>query len=110
MYVDDVLITGRKEEIEKFKKEFKKIYKITEMGQRKKHLGIKYEWIKTKTDIMIKMNMDVMIRNIVQDFETIQGGIVKTWKSPGYPEIKLEKAKENEKAFRESEYRSIVGK
>ena len=45
IYVDDVLIAGKKEEIKNFKNEFRKIYKITDLGNLKRHLGIWFEWI-----------------------------------------------------------------
>ena len=40
VYIDDVLISGKEQEIRKFKTTFKDTYKITELGKLKRHLGI----------------------------------------------------------------------
>ena len=40
VYVDDVLISGREQEIQRFKTKLKEIYKIIELGRLKRHLGI----------------------------------------------------------------------
>ena len=48
VYVDNVLVSGKEEEIHKFKMTFKKTYKFTDLGKLKKHLGMWYEWIKNE--------------------------------------------------------------
>ena len=39
-YVDDVLMSGRPENIKEFMQKFKKKYNMTELGRMKKHLGM----------------------------------------------------------------------
>ena len=46
MYVDDILVSGQPKTIRWFMNEFKQKFKITELGQMKKHLGIWYDWKK----------------------------------------------------------------
>ena len=81
--VDDILISGKEEEIHKFKTKFKQTYKITDLGKLKWHLGIWYEWIKTKEGSIIKMHMDNVARKIVKEYEELTHGAVKEWTSPG---------------------------
>ena len=46
--VDDCAITGKNEDIKWFMNGIKKRFKITRDGIIKKHLGVRYEWGKTK--------------------------------------------------------------
>lgn len=111
VYVDDVLIAGRKEDVDEFKNEFKKTYKITELGDLKRHLGIWFEWIKSDSgEKAIRLHMDDMATKIVKEYEKLLGNSVKVWNTPGYPSLKLAKPKEGEEIVDEKNYRSMVGK
>ena len=111
VYVDDVLITGRKEDIKEFKDEFKKTYKITDLGNLKRHLGIRFEWIKTDDgEKAIKMHMDDIAIKIVKEYEKLIGGTIKEWSTPGYPSIKLTKTDKKSEIVNVEKYRSMVGK
>ena len=111
VYVDDVLIAGRKEDIKMFKEEFKKTYKITDLGNLKRHLGIWFEWIETDDgERAVKMHMDDMATKIVKEYEKLTGGSVKEWKTPGFPSVKLSKPEDESEIINEKEYRSMVGK
>ena len=111
VYVDDVLIAGRKENIKEFKDQFQKTYKITDLGNLKRYLGIWFEWIETEDgEKIIKMHMDDMATKIVKEYETMIGGTIKTWNTPGYPSIKLTKADDEAEIINVDEYRSMVGK
>ena len=110
-YVDDVLMSGTKEEINKFKKNFKKLYNITELGRMKKHLGMWYEWKKDKNnETYIKVTMDSMIKEIIELYEQTTGKKVKEQVTPGYPNKWLLKLKDLSKIIKEKEYRSLIGK
>ena len=91
VYVDDVLMAGESENMKIFKKQFRKTYKITDLGKLKRHLEVWYKWIKNDEDSMVKINMDDMARKIVKEYEKLTNGTVKEWNSPGYPSIKLMK-------------------
>ena len=111
VYVDDVLIAGKKEDVDAFKNEFKKTYNITELGDLKRHLGIWFEWIKSESgEKVIKLHMDDMATKIVKEYEKLMGNSVKVWNTPGYTSLKLAKPKEGEEIVDEKNYRSMVGK
>ena len=92
MYRDDILISGKEQEIQNFKTKFKDTYKIIELGKLKRHLGIWYEWIKNEKDSLIKIHIDYMAQKIVKEYGELMHRTVKEWISPGYPTIKLSKA------------------
>ena len=111
VYVDDVLIAGKKDDIDEFRKEFQKTYKITDLGNLKRHLGIWFEWIESKNgERVIKMHMDDMATKIVKEYEKLIGGTIKEWATPGYPSIKLSKPETESEIVDEKNYRSMVGK
>ena len=109
VYVDDVLISGKKKEIHKFKTKFKQKYKIIDLGKLKRHLGIWYEWIKNKEGSTNKMHMDDMARKIVKEYEELTHGAVKKWTSPDYPSVKLTKSNSEDEVINEEGYRLMVG-
>ena len=110
VYVDDVLISGKEEEMPKFKNKFNQTYKITDLGKLKRHLGMWYKWIKNKEGSTFKMHMDNMARKIVKKYEELTHGAVKEWTSSGYPSIKLTKLNSEDEMINQEGYRSIVGK
>ena len=110
-YVDDVLLSGTEKEIRTFKKQFQKKYNITELGKMKKHLGMWYEWKRTKNkEPYIQVTMDSMLEDIVKTYENIIGKAVKEQTSPGYPNQSLKKISKRSEVVREKEYRSLIGK
>ena len=62
VYVDDVLISGKEEDILRFKITFKQTYKITVQEKLRRHLGIWYKWIANEEGSTIKMHIDDMAR------------------------------------------------
>ena len=110
VYVDDVLMAGESEMIKNFKEQFKKTYKITDLGKLKRHLGVWYEWIKDNEESMVKIHMDDMAEKIVKEYERLTNGTVKKWNSPGYSRIKLTKPENEDEIYKQEEYRSMVGK
>ena len=109
-YVDDVLLSGTIEEIKKFKEQFKRKYKITELGNMKKHLGMWYEWNSDEEGPYIKVTMDAMLEDIIYKYKETTGQEVSDQVSPGYPNKCLKKTEEESKIVKEKEYRSLVGK
>ncbi|KAI2503386.1 GAG-pre-integrase domain [Fragilaria crotonensis] len=109
VHVDDVLLAGKKETIEKFKLELKKRFNISDLGRLKKHLGVWYDW---KTDdngeSYVVASMTKLEDEIVESFETSVGRSIKEAETPGYPNKFLSKNKGE--PVRMTEYRSIVGK
>ena len=110
VYIDDILISVKEQEIQNFKTKFKKTYKITELGKLKRHLDIWYEWINNEKDSLIRIHMDDMTRKIVKEYKELMHGTVKEWISPGYPTIKLTKANPDEEIINKEGYRSMVEK
>ena len=111
MYVDDVLVSGQPKTIRWFLNEFKKKFKITELGQMKKHLGIWYEWKKDSGgEPYVKATMNEMIKEIVAKYEESTNSKVKDSQTPGAPGKTLKKNEDPDKIIKESEYRSIMGK
>jgi hypothetical protein len=109
VHVDDILLVGEKETIEKFKSELKKRFNISDLGQLKKHLGVWYDW---RTDdngeTYIVASMTKLEDEIVEAFETSTGKMVKETETPGYPNKFL--SKNEGKPVKMTEYRSMVGK
>ena len=70
LYVDNVLISGNEKEIYMFKTKFKQTYKITDLGNLKKHIGIWYKWIKKEEGSTIKMHMDDMVGKSSRDVKS----------------------------------------
>ena len=97
VYVDDVLISLKENDIREFKETFKKTYKITDLGKLKWHLGIWYKWIKSDKEGIIKIHMDNMATKIIKEYETIINGTLKEWKLPGYANMKILKSDNTDK-------------
>ena len=59
---------------------------------------------------MMKINVDDMARKIVKEYKKLTNRMVKEWNSPGYPNIKLTRTKNEDEIYKQEEYRSMVGK
>ena len=62
-YVDDCMLIGTKENVEYFKTERKKFYKLTKLGILNKHLGVWYEYGRDEHGLFLEAS----IRNYVKD-------------------------------------------
>ena len=109
VYVDDVLMVGEGENIKIFREQLK-IYKIIDLEKLKRHLGVWCEWINNGEDSMANINMDDMARKMVKEYEESTNRTVKEWNSPGYPSIKLTKPQNDNKIYKQDEYRLMVRK
>ena len=107
-YVDDVLLIGDKTEVEAFKIQVQKHYKIAELGQLKKHLGVWYEEGIDEHGEYLMASMKDYLMEIIKNFEKAIGRIVKVQPTPGYPNTVLVKDT-SEPAVQQEDYRSIVG-
>ena len=109
LFVDDTLVTGKKEEVKKFYTQIQKHYKIDILGKLKKHLGIWWDW---KTDekgqTALEASMPKMEQEICEAFKEATGKEAKEFLTPGYPGKTLSKHQEEPQQL--DEYRSIVGK
>ena len=109
-YVDDIIITGRSEAIKDYKKCIKQKFKISKLGNLKKHLGIQYERKENKQGEFYKMTMDKYKENLIQDYQGIIGKTVKAYETPGYPGESLTKISDNKKVINTEGYCKILGK
>ena len=108
--VDDTLIIGETETVLSFKKEFKKLFTVTDLGEITKHLGI---WYERKTDNegeFFEMSMTDFAEDLVKDYEKEMGKPIKTALSPGIPGKSLLKAEEGAEPINLDKYRSFVGR
>ena len=72
-YVDEVLLSVPQNKIEKFKRQFKENYNITEFsGKMKTPLGTWYEWKwNENNEHYIHVTIDSMLKDIAQTYEKI---------------------------------------
>ena len=108
VYVDDCIIAGLKHEIETFKKDVQRRFKITDLGPIKKHLGVWYQRCKDKNGEYYKLTMENYQQEIVNDYERVTGKKVKSAATPGFPGQSLSK-NEGDEVDKEN-YRKILGK
>jgi hypothetical protein len=109
VHVDDILLSGKKETIERFKTEIRKRFNISELGKLKKHLGVWYDWKKDKNgETYVVASMPKLEDEIVELYEETTGKTVKEAETPGYPNKVL--SKNTGETVKISEYRSLVGK
>ena len=69
LYVDDTLLAGTPKAVTRFKKLIKQRFKITDLGEIRKHLGIWYSRGKDANGSYIKMEMTKFRDEMVNDFE-----------------------------------------
>jgi hypothetical protein len=110
VHVDDVILMGTKNSIEKFKRELKKRFNISDLGKLKKHLGVWYDWKtdRTTNETYIVASMTKLESEIVETYEKLTGKNVKAADTPGFPNSVL--SKNDDETVMMSEYRSLVGK
>lgn len=108
VYVDDCIITGKKADIEAFKADIQRRFKISDLGPIKKHLGVWYEKFSGDDGEYFLLTMKKYQNDIVSDWERITGRKAKPAKTPGFPGESLTK---NEGAEVDKElYRKILGR
>jgi hypothetical protein len=108
VYVDDCIVIGLKFEIDSFKKDVQKRFKITDLGPIKKHLGVWYERCKDEDGEYFKMTMKKYQDEIVSDWEQVSGSKVKPANTPGFPGESL--AKNSRDEVNKENYRKILGR
>ena len=65
LYVDDTILSGKKEFVNEFKKEFGAFFTVKHMGKLRMHLGVKYEWTKENNETVLVASMKDMAMNII---------------------------------------------
>jgi hypothetical protein len=109
VHVDDVLLSGTKATIARFKTELRKRFNISELGLLKKHLGVWYEWRQDKNgETYVVASMPKLEDEIVELYESTMKKNVKETETPGYPNKVL--SKNTGETVKMTEYRSLVGK
>jgi hypothetical protein len=108
VYVDDCIVIGLKIEIEGFKKDVQKRFKITDLGPIKKHLGVWYERCKDEDGEYFKMTMQRYQDDIVLDWEQVTGTKSRPTNTPGFPGESLLRNTGDE--IDKENYRKILGR
>ena len=108
LFVDDTLITGRKEDVRSFYNDIQKHYNIEILGTLSKHLGITWTWSKSKGETELIATMPQMEKDIIEAAEKVLNKTLKPQPTPGYPGKTL--IKNEGEPVNLDEYRSIVGK
>jgi hypothetical protein len=107
--VDDILVAGRPEAIQRYKDGLRKRFTIKELGPLKRHLQINYE---KRTDAagspFYVLSLPNMKEEIVRKYESFVKREVKEMATPGYPRKHL--VKYDGDPVELDAYRSIVGK
>ncbi len=109
VYVDDTLIIGSKDQVEKVYQQLKEKFVIEILGALNKHLGIRWTWTKyNTTEIGLKAKMITLADDIINDYKEASGKEPKISSTPGYPGKYLQK--NEDEIVKLDAYRSIVGK
>ena len=95
-YMDNIVVAGKPDEIQKFKDKLCQRFKISELGRLKKHLGIFYERNKDELGEYFLLEMEKYQDNIVRDYAGITGRDPRPAKTPGYPGESLVCSQEEE--------------
>jgi hypothetical protein len=107
--VDDILVAGQSNAIQKYKEGLRKRFTIKELGPLKRHLQISYEKRRDAAgDSFYVLSLPKMKEEIVRKFESFVKREIKTTTTPGYPRKHL--VKYDGEAVHLDEYRSMVGK
>ncbi len=69
LYVDDTLLAGTPREIEQFKRIVRRKFKIQDLGEIRKHLGVRYSRGKDSHGSYLKTEMNDFRKEMVQDYE-----------------------------------------
>jgi len=107
-YVDDCMLIGTKENVESFKSDLKKFYKLTELGILKKHLGVWYEYGRDEHGLFLEASMRDYVKDAQKMFTDAVGRPARPAKTPGYPNTSL--VKNTGDVIMKDEYRSLTGK
>ena len=109
VHVDDVLLSGTRKTIDKFKTKMRERFNVSELGLLKKHLGVWYDWKKDKNgEVYVVASMPKLEDEIIELYETAMKKSVKGSETPGYPNKVL--SKNTGETVKMTEYRSLVGK
>mgnify|MGYP000116974940 CR=1 FL=1 len=110
IFVDDLVMIGKKREIERFKCDIQKHFAIVDLGPLKKHLSV---WYKRKSDTggeYFELQMKDFAQGLIRDYEELTGQKARPASTPGLPGTSLVKQEEGSQPVMRDEYRSLIGK
>ena len=108
VYVDDCILAGKKKDIEIFKVNIQGRFKISDLGEIKKHLGIWYEKCKDDDGVYYELSMKKYVDDICIDWKGLTGKDPKLAATPGYPGESL--VKNEGEAVNKGAYQVMLGK
>ena len=109
IHVDDSMVAGMKEDLNKFYEKVRTRFNITELGTLSKYLGVRYEWLNDKDKKpYVKITMKDTAEAFVRKYEECTGKKAKLAATPGYPNQVL--IKNEGETVDIDNYRSLVGK
>ena len=87
VYIDDCLIAGKGEFIQRMKEKLKQEFGVVEDGRLRKLLGVQYEWLDmdSDTDARVVLSMEDKAVEIVHAFNKARGYIPKNYSTSGKP-------------------------
>ena len=107
--VDDSLLIGERSEIEWLKTQIERKFKITDLGELSKHLGVRYNFLTDETgDMQIDSRMSEYEEDMIKQHEDYRGTTMKAEATPALQGTFLQKNQGD--PIDETAYRSIVGK
>jgi len=107
-YIDDVIVAGKRSQVEKLKECLRKRVTITDIGRVQTHLGVDNELEKDGKGYYWKCSMYKCIDTMIKDFEQHTKKETSDYPTPGKPSNVLEK--NLGEPVDESNYRRYVGK
>ena len=110
VYVDDCLLAGPQEFVDRMKNKLKKEFGVVEDGQLRKLLGVRYKWddVDDAEKARVTLSMGDKADEIIKAYEKATGRTPRTQTTPGVPGETLSKNEED--PVQHDDYRSILGK
>ena len=110
IYVDNCLLAGPQEFVDRMKAKIKEEFGVVEDGQLRKLLGVRYSWddVDDPDNARVTLSMGDKADEIVKAFEKATGRTPRVQSTPGIPGKVL--SKNEEEPYQHDDYRSILGK
>ena len=110
VYVDDCLLAGPQEFVDRMKAKIKEEFGVVEDGQLRKLLGVRYSWedLDDPEKARVTLSMDNKAAEIIKAFEKATGRTPRVQSTPGVPGLTL--YKNSGGPIQHDDYRSILGK
>ena len=108
VYVDDCILAGKKKDIEVFKIDIQGRFRISDLGEIKKHLGVWYNKLRDHNGPYYELSMKKYVDDIGIDWKGLTGKDPKPFATPGYPGESL--VKNEGESVDKSGYQKMLGK